>query len=78
MTETEKNFLALSMTQTYFMMMPDDLKKEYLNNPNGYDELFITKYEQAINKINLINKLKQDKTMQPFGDDNNSLDGRIK
>lgn len=78
MTETEKNFLALSMTQTYFMMMPDDLKKEYLNNPNGYDELFITKYEQAINKINLINKMKQDKTMQPFGDDNNSLDGRIK
>ena len=77
MTESEKNALALSMTQTYFMIMPEEVKKDYSNNPNGFDELFLAKYEQSMNKIDLINKMKQENKMQPFGEDN-SLDGRIK
>lgn len=30
MTSEKKREIALSMTQTYFMMMPDKLKEEYL------------------------------------------------
>ena len=77
MKEEEKRAIALSMTQTYFMIMPEKLKEEYSKNPNGYDDLFISKYNQSLNKVNLIDRMNREEVMRSFGSDDNSLNSSI-
>ena len=68
-----KDFIANQMAQTYFMMMPDDLKKVYLQDLSKYQSLYMEVYNSAMNMLKDQEKTK----FQEFGDDN-SLDARIK
>lgn len=74
MQDNNGDSLALAMTNTWFSMLPKDLKTRYLHDFDSYSKAFIDVYNKSIDSI----RKQQQESLPYFARENSSLDGRIK
>ena len=77
MQENNDNSLALAMTNTWFSMLPQDLKEKYLKDFDLYSKAFIDVYGSAEESIRKKKSAEQEE-VSSFFVRGGSLEGRIK
>ena len=65
--------LAIAMTNTWFSMLPEPLKVEYLKDFDSYSNEFINVYNKSIDSMR-----KKEEESLPYFARGCSLEGRIK
>ena len=65
--------LAIAMTSTWFNMLPEPLKGEYLKDFDSYSNEFINVYNKSIDSMR-----KKEEESLPYFTRGGSLEGRIK